>query len=35
MDWDFGGSRCKLSYIEWINKKVSLYVAQGLIFYIL
>ena len=25
MDWEFGISRCKLSYIEWINNKVLLY----------
>ena len=25
MDWEFGISRCKLLYIEWINKKVLLY----------
>ena len=25
MDWKFGVSRCKLSYIEWINNKVLLY----------
>ena len=25
MDWDFGISRCKLLYIEWINNKVLLY----------
>ena len=25
MDWEFGVSRCKLLYIEWINKKVLLY----------
>ena len=35
MDWEFGGSRCKLLYIEWINKKVLMYVAPGIIFYIL
>ena len=23
--WEFGISRCKLSYIEWINNKVLLY----------
>ena len=32
MDWEFGGSRCKLLYIEWINKKVLPYIAQGIIF---
>ena len=25
MDWEFGISRCKLVYIEWINSKVLLY----------
>ena len=25
IDWEFGISRCKLLYIEWINKKVLLY----------
>jgi len=25
MDWEFGISRCKLLYIEWINNKVLLY----------
>ena len=25
MDWEFGLSRCKLLYIEWINSKVLLY----------
>ena len=24
MDWEFGISRCKLLYIEWINNKVLL-----------
>ena len=24
-DWEFGISRCKLSYIRWINNKVLLY----------
>ena len=24
MDWEFGISRCKLSYIEWVNNKVLL-----------
>ena len=32
MDWDFGVSRCKLVYIEWINSKV---LAQGTRFNIL
>ena len=25
MEWEFGISRCKLLYIEWINNKVLLY----------
>ena len=25
MDWKFGVSRCKILYIEWINKKILLY----------
>ena len=25
MDWEFGISRCKLLYTEWINDKVLLY----------
>ena len=25
MDWEFGISRCKLLYIEWINNKILLY----------
>ena len=25
MDWEIGVSRCKLFYIEWVNKKVLLY----------
>ena len=25
VDWEFGFSRCKLLYIEWINSKVRLY----------
>ena len=25
IDWEFGISRCKLLYIEWINNKVLLY----------
>ena len=34
MDWEFGISRCKLLYIEWINNKVLLY-TQGTIFNVL
>ena len=25
LDWEFGISRCKLLYIEWINNKILLY----------
>ena len=25
MDWEFGVSRCKLVYVEWMNNKVLLY----------
>ena len=25
MDWESGVSRCKILYIEWINKKILLY----------
>ena len=25
MDWEFGISRCKFLYIEWINSNVQLY----------
>ena len=25
MEWEFGISRCKLLYVEWINNKVPLY----------
>ena len=33
--WEVGVSRCKLLYLEWINNKVLLYIAQGTIFSIL
>ena len=33
MDWEFGISRCKLLYIEWINNKVLLYSAGNNIQY--
>ena len=33
MDWEFGISRCKLPYIEWINNKVLLYSAENCIQY--
>ena len=29
MDWEFGISRCKLSYIEWINNKVLLHSTEN------
>ena len=25
VEWEVGVSRCKLSYIEWMNKKILLY----------
>ena len=31
MDWEFGVSRCKLLYIEWINSKVLLYNTENYI----
>ena len=33
MDWEFGISRCKLLYIEWINNKVPLYSTENYIQY--
>ena len=33
MDWEFGISRCKLLYIEWINNKVLLYSERNYIQY--
>ena len=33
MDWEFGISRCKLLYIEWIHNKVLLYSAGNYIQY--
>ena len=33
MDWEFGISRCKLVYIEWINNKVLLYSTRNYIQY--
>ena len=32
-DWEFGISRCKLLYIEWINNKVLLYSAWNYVQY--
>ena len=34
MDWEFGISRCKLLYIEWINNKVLLYSTGNYIQYL-
>ena len=31
MEWEFGVSRCKLLYIEWINNKVVLYSTENYI----
>ena len=33
MGWEFGISRCKLLYIEWINDKVLLYSTENSIQY--
>ena len=33
-DWEFGISRCKLVYIEWINSKVRLYSTENYIQYL-
>jgi len=33
MDWEFGISRCKVLYIEWINNKVLLYSSEDYIRY--
>ena len=33
MEWEFGISRCKLLYIEWINNKVLLYCTGNYIQY--
>ena len=30
-DWEFGISRCKLIYLEWINNKVLLYSTENYI----
>ena len=35
MDWEFGTSRPKLLYIEWINNKVLLYTAWNYIQYLI
>ena len=32
MAWDLGISRCKLLYLEWINKKVLLYSTENCIY---
>ena len=31
MEWEFGVSRCKLLYMEWINNKVLLYSTENYI----
>ena len=31
MNWEFGVSRCKLLYIEWINNEVLLYSTENYI----
>ena len=33
MDWEFRISRCKLACIEWINRKVLLYITENYIQY--
>ena len=33
MEWEFGVSRCKLLYIEWINNKFLLYTSENCIQY--
>ena len=33
IEWEVGVSRCKLSYIEWINNKVLLYNTENHIQY--
>ena len=33
MEWEFGVSRCKLVYIEWIHNKVLLYSSGNYIQY--
>ena len=33
MDWEFGVSRCKLLYTEWINSKVLLYSTENYVQY--
>ena len=35
MEWEFGISRCKLLYTEWINNKVPLYSTGNYIQYLL
>ena len=34
MNWDFGISKCKLLYIEWINNKVLVYSTGNYIQYL-
>ena len=33
MEWEFGVTRCNLTYIGWINTKVLLYSTEGYIQY--
>ena len=33
MEWEFGVSRCKLLYIDWIDNKVLLYNTENCIQY--
>ena len=33
MEWEFGISRCKLTYVEWINNKVLRYSTENCIQY--
>ena len=33
MDWEFGISRCKLLYIDWIDNKALLYITENYIQY--
>ena len=35
MDWEFGNSRYKLFYVEWINNKAQNYTAQETVFNVL
>ena len=35
LDWEFGTSKCKLLYIEWINNEVLLYSTGNYIHYLI